>query len=61
LLKEKLGIDHVVAVVGPSMAHAGAAMGRQPSDYMDGAGGDVPLAKDAGRSVRCGSLAQRRS
>ena len=31
LLKEKFGIDHVVAVVGPSMRHAGAAVGRELS------------------------------
>ena len=46
LLKEKFGIDHVVAVVGPSMGGMQALQwGVSHSDYMDALVAMVPLAK----------------
>jgi homoserine O-acetyltransferase/O-succinyltransferase len=52
LLKEKLGIDHVVAVIGPSMGGMQTLQwGVSHPDYMDGLVAIVPLAKTPGWSV----------
>jgi homoserine O-acetyltransferase len=52
LLKEKFGIDHVVAVVGPSMGGMQALQwGVSHSDYMDALVAMVPLAKTPAWSV----------
>src|SRR2546426_12564341 len=46
LMKEKLGIDHVIAVVGPSMGgRQGLQWGVSHPDYMDSLVAMVPLAK----------------
>jgi homoserine O-acetyltransferase/O-succinyltransferase len=52
LLKEKFGIDHVVAVVGPSMGGMQALQwGVSHPDYMDALVAMVPLAKTPAWSV----------
>jgi homoserine O-acetyltransferase len=52
LMKEKLGIDHVVAVVGPSMGGMQALQwGVSHPDYMDALVALVPLAKTPAWSV----------
>ena len=52
LLKEKLGIDHVVAVVGPSMGGMQALQwGVSHPDFMDGLVALVPLARTPAWSV----------
>jgi homoserine O-acetyltransferase len=52
LLKEKFGIDHVVAVVGPSMGGMQALQwGVSHPDYMDALVAMVPLAKTPSWSV----------
>ena len=52
LLKEKLGIDHVVAVVGPSMGGMQVLQwGVSHPDYMDALVAMVPLAKTPAWSV----------
>ena len=52
LLKEKFGIDHVVAVVGPSMGGMQALQwGVSHSDYMDALVAMVPLARTPAWSV----------
>jgi homoserine O-acetyltransferase len=52
LLKEKLGIDHVVAVIGPSMGGMQALQwGVSHPDYMDALVAMVPLAKTPAWSV----------
>lgn len=52
LLKEKLGIDHVVAVVGPSMGGMQALQwGVSHPDFMDALVALVPLAKTPAWSV----------
>jgi homoserine O-acetyltransferase len=52
LMKEKLGIDHVVAVVGPSMGGMQALQwGVSHPDYMDSIVAMVPLAKTPAWSV----------
>ena len=52
LLKEKFGIDHVVAVVGPSMGGMQALQwGVSHSDYTDALVAMVPLAKTPAWSV----------
>lgn len=52
LLKEKLGIDHVVAVVGPSMGGMQALQwGVSHPDFMDGVVALVPLARTPAWSV----------
>src|SRR6266568_6275254 len=52
LLKEKLGIDHVVAVVGPSMGGMQVLQwGVSHPDYMDALMAMVPLAKTPAWSV----------
>jgi homoserine O-acetyltransferase len=51
-MKEKLGIDHVVAVVGPSMGGMQVLQwGVSHPDYMDALVAMVPLAKTPGWSV----------
>src|SRR6516162_6324488 len=52
LLREKLGIDHVVAVIGPSMGGMQALQwGVSHPDYMDALVAMVPLAKTPAWSV----------
>src|SRR5499427_2024566 len=52
LLKDKLGIDHVVAVVGPSMGGMQALQwGVSHPDFMDGLVALVPLARTPAWSV----------
>jgi homoserine O-acetyltransferase len=52
LLKEKLGIDHVVAVIGPSMGGMQALQwGISHPDFMDALVAIVPLAKTPAWSV----------
>jgi homoserine O-acetyltransferase len=52
LMKEKFGIDHVVAVIGPSMGGMQALQwGVSHPDYMDALVAMVPLAKTPGWSV----------
>lgn len=52
LLKEKLGIDHVVAVVGPSMGGMQTLQwGVSHPDFMDSLVAIVPLAKTPGWTV----------
>jgi homoserine O-acetyltransferase len=52
LLREKFGIDHVVAVVGPSMGGMQVLQwGVSHPDYMDALVAMVPLAKTPGWSV----------
>ena len=52
LLKDKLGIDHVVAVVGPSMGGMQALQwGISHPDFMDGLVALVPLARTPAWSV----------
>ena len=52
LMKEKLGIDHVVAVVGPSMGGMQALQwGVSHPDYMDALVAMVPLTKTPGWTV----------
>ncbi len=52
LLKEKLGIDHVVAVVGPSMGGMQTLQwGVSHPDFMDALVAMVPLAKTPGWTV----------
>jgi pimeloyl-ACP methyl ester carboxylesterase len=52
LMKEKLGIDHVVAVIGPSMGGMQALQwGVSHPDYMDALVAMVPLAKTPAWSV----------
>jgi len=52
LMKEKLGIDHVVAVVGPSMGGMQTLQwGVSHPDYMDALVAMVPLAKTPGWTV----------
>jgi homoserine O-acetyltransferase/O-succinyltransferase len=52
LLKEKLGIDHVVAVIGPSMGGMQTLQwGVSHPDYMDALVAMVPLAKTPAWSV----------
>jgi homoserine O-acetyltransferase len=52
LLKEKFGIDHVVAVIGPSMGGMQALQwGVSHPDYMDALVAMVPLAKTPAWSV----------
>jgi homoserine O-acetyltransferase/O-succinyltransferase len=52
LLKEKLGIDHVVAVIGPSMGGMQTLQwGVSHPDFMDALVAIVPLAKTPGWSV----------
>ena len=52
LLKEKLGIDHVVAVIGPSMGGMQALQwGVSHPDFMDALVAMVPLAKTPAWSV----------
>jgi len=52
LLKEKLGIDHVVAVVGPSMGGMQALQwGVSHPDFMDGLVALVPLARTPAWSI----------
>jgi homoserine O-acetyltransferase len=52
LMKEKLGIDHVVAVIGPSMGGMQTLQwGVSHPDYMDALVAIVPLAKTPGWSV----------
>jgi homoserine O-acetyltransferase/O-succinyltransferase len=52
LLKEKFGIDHVVAVVGPSMGGMQVLQwGVSHPDYMDALVAMVPLAKTPGWTV----------
>jgi homoserine O-acetyltransferase/O-succinyltransferase len=52
LLKEKLGIDHVVAVVGPSMGGMQTLQwGVSHPDFMDSLVAMVPLAKTPGWTV----------
>src|SRR5437660_2727315 len=52
LLKEKLGIDHVVAVVGPSMGGMQVLQwGVSHPEYMDSLVAMVPLAKTPGWTV----------
>jgi homoserine O-acetyltransferase len=52
LLKEKLGIEHVVAVIGPSMGGMQTLQwGVSHPDYMDALVAMVPLAKTPGWSV----------
>src|SRR5260370_1506475 len=59
LMKEKLGIDHVVAVVGPSMGGMQVLQwGVSHPDYMDALVAMVPLAKTPGWTVAV--LAARR-
>ena len=60
LMKEKFGIDHVVAVVGPSMGGMQALQwGVSHPDYMDALVAMVPLAKTPAWTRRgAGSLAQ---
>ena len=60
LMKEKLGIDHVVAVVGPSMGGMQVLQwGVSHPDYMDALVAMVPLAKTPAWTVAVhGGLAQ---
>ena len=52
LMKEKLGIDHVVAVIGPSMGGMQVLQwGVSHPDYMDALVAMVPLAKTPGWTV----------
>src|SRR4051794_2749009 len=52
LMKEKLGIDHVIAVVGPSMGGMQTLQwGVSHPDYMDALVAMVPLAKTPGWTV----------
>lgn len=52
LLKEKLGVDHVVAVIGPSMGGVQALQwGVSHPDFMDALVAIVPLAKTPAWSV----------
>jgi homoserine O-acetyltransferase len=52
LMKEKLGIDHVVAVVGPSMGGMQTLQwGVSHPDYMDALVAMVPLAKTPGWTI----------
>jgi homoserine O-acetyltransferase len=52
LMKEKFGIDHVVAVIGPSMGGMQVLQwGVSHPDYMDSLVAMVPLAKTPGWSV----------
>ena len=52
LMREKLGIDHVVAVIGPSMGGMQTLQwGVSHPDYMDALVAIVPLAKTPGWSV----------
>jgi homoserine O-acetyltransferase len=52
LMKEKLGIDHVVAVIGPSMGGMQVLQwGVSHPDYMDALMAMVPLAKTPGWTV----------
>lgn len=52
LLKEKLGIDHVVAIVGPSMGGMQALQwGVSHPDFMDGLVALVPLARTPAWSI----------
>ncbi|MGA8899775.1 alpha/beta fold hydrolase [Bradyrhizobium sp.] len=59
LLKEKFGIDHVVAVIGPSMGGMQTLQwGVSHPDYMDALVAMVPLAKTPAWSVAVGAASR---
>jgi homoserine O-acetyltransferase len=60
LLKEKFGIDHVVAVIGPSMGGMQTLQwGVSHPDFMDALVAMVPLAKTPGWSVAVGAASRK--
>lgn len=60
LLKEKFGIDHVVAVIGPSMGGMQALQwGVSHPDFMDALVAMVPLAKTPAWSVAVGETTRK--